>query len=79
MAHSHQYTLRFDGTTGTWKLENDKTHRTVRTFATKKRVKGGELRNALGRAGGSVKIRTRTGTFVEERTYPPSTGPRKSR
>ncbi len=79
MTDARKYTLRFDAAAGIWKLENDKSHRTVRTFATKDKVKGGELKNALGREGGSVKIRTRSGAFVEERTYPPGPGPRKSR
>lgn len=38
-------------------------------------TKGGVLKEAVGKAGGSVKIQKLDGKFQEERTYPDSSDP----
>lgn len=54
--------------------------RTVSSFDTKEEAtKGGVLKRAVGSDGGSVKIQKDNGRFQEERTYPGSKDPRRSR
>ena len=66
-----KYTLLFDEKSNSWKLKNDHSNLTIRTFASREdAMKGGALKKALGLEGGSVKIRTREGVFREERSYP---------
>jgi hypothetical protein len=61
-------------------LENDRTDKVVKTFATKSdATTGGALRRAVGRDGGSVKIQKQNGRFQEERTYPRGKDPRRSK
>ena len=73
-------TLEHDSRKDTWKLVEDKTHRTVKTFDTKAdATKGGVLKRTLGSDGGSVKIEKENGRYQEERTYPRSRDPRKSK
>lgn len=80
MANLPKYTLTHDEAKDRWALENDKTDRVVRTFETKAAAtKGGVLEEALGAAGGSVKIQTMDGKFQEERTFPGSKDPAKSK
>ena len=75
-----KYTLGFDEKKDKWTLKNDRTNRVERTFTTKaKAIAGGALKRAVGREGGSVKIKTERGRIQEERTYPGSKDPRKSR
>ena len=80
MANLRKYTLTYDERADRWPLIDDKTNRRVRTFDTKlDAVAGGALRRAVGAEGGSVKIQKRNGRFQEERTYPRTKDPRKSR
>lgn len=75
-----KYTLGFDQKKARWTLKNDKTNRVEKTFTTKaKAMAGGALKRAVGREGGSVKIKKENGRLQEERTYPGSKDPRKSK
>jgi len=66
-----KYTLRFDESKAQWVLVNDDTNKVVRSFKTKEEGgRAGVLRKALGRMGGIVVLRTKTGVFDEERTFP---------
>lgn len=66
-----KFTLRFDETKNKWVLKHDPTEKIVRVFDTKEdSTRAGVLRSALGRQGGIVTVRTKTGTFEEERNFP---------
>lgn len=74
-----KFTLSKDPERGDWELTKDDTNRVVRRFATKEAAtKGGALEKALGKRGGSVKIRNEDGRFEEERTFPRGADPRES-
>jgi hypothetical protein len=80
MAKLRKYTLDHDERSGRWELTDDRSNRIVKTFATKGvATKGGALRRAVGGEGGSVKIQKQNGRFQEERTYPRSKDPRRSK
>jgi len=69
-----KYTLRFDASREKWLLTHDGSEKVVKVFDTKEgATRAGVLRKALGREGGTVTLRTRTGVFDEERTFPRST------
>jgi uncharacterized protein DUF2188 len=75
-----KFTLKFDQKSDKWTLRNDRTNRVEKTFTTKARATaGGALKRAVGRGGGSVKIQKENGRVQEERTYPGSKDPRKSK
>lgn len=75
-----KYTLVHDEKKDDWALKNDNTNRTVVRWDKKEdATAGGELKGAVGSAGGSVKIQKLNGQFQEERTYPRSKDPRKSK
>lgn len=60
-----------------WSLEKAGTDRAVKTFDRKAdALKRNVLRNAIGRAGGSVRIHKTDGRIQEERTYPRGKDPR---
>ncbi len=66
-----KYALCFDKTKAQWVLKHDDTNKIVRTFKSKKDGgRAGILRKALGKLGGTVVLRTKTGVFDEERTFP---------
>lgn len=66
-----KYTLRFDTSREKWVLKHDASDKVLRVFATKEdATRAGALRKALGRDGGLVNVRTRSGVFEEERTFP---------
>ena len=66
-----KYTLRFDDTKNKWVLKHDATDKIIKVFNSKKDgIRAGVLRTLLGRQGGTVIIRTRTGVFDEERNFP---------
>ncbi|MFZ3044250.1 MAG: DUF2188 domain-containing protein [Minisyncoccia bacterium] len=68
------------GTKKGWDLEKNKTHEVVKHFITKEAAtKGGVLKKVLGTQGGSVRIEKKKGGYQEERTYPRSKDPRKSK
>lgn len=80
MAKLPKLTLSYDKTSDNWPLKRDKTHTTVKVFKTKQAAtKGGVLERALGPQGGSVKIKKQNGVIQEERTYPRSKDPRRSK
>ena len=69
-----KYTLRFDASREKWLLTHDASEKVLKVFDTKEgATRAGVLRKALGREGGTVTLRTRTGVFDEERTFPRST------
>ncbi len=76
-----KYTLAFDHKKDDWKLEHDKTEKVVRRFDSKENAtKGGVLERAVGQDGGSVKIEYKNKSgYEEERTFPRSADPRKSK
>ncbi len=74
-----KFTLEKNERKDTWDLRKDKTHNLVRSFDTKEdATKGGALKRAVG-GEGSVKIQKENGRFQEERTYPRSKDPRRSK
>jgi len=76
-----KFTLSYDDKKENWKLENDKTDQVVRRFDTKEEATvGGVLKGALGKNGGSVRIEYKEKSgYDEERTFPRSADPRKSK
>ncbi len=75
-----KFTLTFNDSKERWDLKKDKTDLLVKTFPTKDdATKRGALKKAVGENGGSVKIQTKEGDFQEERTYPSSADPHKSK
>jgi hypothetical protein len=80
MGNLKKLTLAYDERKEDWTLKQDLTQRVLRRFDTKEEAtKGGVLENVLGKEGGSVKIQKENGVFQEERTYPGSLDPRKSK
>ncbi|MBI2225615.1 MAG: DUF2188 domain-containing protein [Betaproteobacteria bacterium] len=68
-----KYTLRFDASREKWILKHDVSEKVIKVFDNKEdATRAGVLRKALGREGGTVTLRTRTGVFDEERTFPRS-------
>lgn len=60
-----------------WRLEQAGSDRALRTFDRKAdALKGGTLKDALGKSGGSVKVHKQNGRIQEERTYPRGKDPR---
>ena len=79
MSTLNKFTLSKDDERGDWELTKDGTNRVLRRFPTKEAAtKGGALEKALGKSGGSVKIRNEGGRFEEERTFPRDADPRES-
>jgi len=65
-----KYTLEFSEKNKKWALKNDKTKKLAKSFKTKaSAIKGGALKRALGKNGGSVKIQKQNGRIQEVRTY----------
>jgi hypothetical protein len=75
-----KYTLEHNAKKNRWDLERDGTERIVRSFVSKEdATAAGVLKRAIGPEGGSVKIQKENGVFQEERTFPRSKDPRKSK
>ena len=69
-----KYTVRFDVSREKWLLIHDASEKVLKVFDTKEdATRAGVLRKALGREGGTVSVRTRSGVFEEERNFPRST------
>jgi hypothetical protein len=67
-----KYTVEFNEKMSKWTLRNDKTKKIAKSFKTKAgATKGGALKRALGKNGGSVKIQKENGRIQEVRTYTP--------
>ncbi len=80
MGNLPKYTLQYEESREKWALEKDKTHQVVKRWDTKQEATtGGVLERVVGSQGGSVKIQKENGRFQEERTYPRSRDPRKSK
>lgn len=80
MAKLPKFTLTHNEKRDRWDLENDKTDRVVKSFDTKAEATvRGALKGAIGADGGSVKIQKGNGRFQEERTFPRSADPKKSK
>ena len=80
MARLPKYTVSRNDRKGRWELTNDTTDRVIKTTETKSAMtKGGVLERALGDQGGSVKIQKENGRIQEERTFPGSSDPAKSK
>jgi hypothetical protein len=74
-----KYTLSHNGSRERWELRQDKTRQFVKAFDTKAdATAGGALAKAI-RGPGSVKIEKLNGRYQEERTFPRSADPRKSK
>jgi hypothetical protein len=74
-----KFTLSQDPKRGDWPLKRDGSDRAVARFETKAAATaGGVLSGAIGKQGGSVKIKKTDGTYQEERTFPRSRDPKKS-
>jgi len=61
-----------------WKLEKQGSERSIRNFETKNDTMNLSV-DYMNNHGGSLKIQTQDGRFQEERTYPRSADPRKSK
>jgi len=72
------YTLHRDPKSDKWRLEKEGSDRAKRIFDTKQDALK-DLRNAVGSNGGSVRIRKVDNTIQEERTYPRSRDPRRTK
>ena len=79
MAKLPKFTLIHNNSMGGWDLKKDKTNSTIKHFETKEdAIAGGVLKNAIG-GQGSVKIKKMDNSYQEERTYPKSEDPKKSK
>jgi hypothetical protein len=80
MTNLPKYTLAHNENRDHWELRKDKSHGLVKSFETKAdATAGGVLSRAVGKAGGSVKIEKIDGGYQEERTYPRSADPRRTK
>ncbi|MER9270447.1 DUF2188 domain-containing protein [Mesorhizobium sp. M0643] len=79
MAKLPKYELQHDKDKNDWALIPEGGGRAKRRFETKdEATKGGVLEEALGKGGGSVKIRKKDGEYQEERTFPGSADPKST-
>ncbi len=75
-----KFTLEFNEKKELWELEADKSGKIIKTFETKEdATERGVLKKAMGTEGGSVKIQKVNGKYQEERTFPKSKDPKKSK
>jgi hypothetical protein len=80
MGRLPKHTLSYNRTSKKWDLKKDKSREVVQSFKKKENAtKRGVLKKAVGKNGGSVKIKNKDGEFQEERTYPRSKDPKKSK
>ncbi len=80
MATLRKFTLEFNEKKEQWDLKKDVSNQLVKSFQTKAdATKRGVLEKAIGKPGGSVKIQKKNGRYDEERTYPSSADPHKSK
>lgn len=73
-----KYTLHKDRETEKWRLEKEGSDKAKRTYGTKDEALR-NLKKDVGPKGGSVRVRKTDNTIQEERTYPRSKDPRKSK
>lgn len=80
MAKLAKFTLIYNEDKSSWDLTKDATDKVMKRFETKEEATaGGILKQSVGKSGGSVKIQKMNGRFQEERTYPGSLDPKKSK
>jgi hypothetical protein len=66
-----KFTVKFEQSRAQWILKHDDTEKIIKTFKGKEEAgRAGVLRKVLGRKGGTVVLRTKTGAFDEERNFP---------
>lgn len=73
-----KYTLHKDRKSDRWRLEKEGSDRAKKTYGTKAEALS-NLRGDVRPSGGSVRIRKTDNTIQEERTYPRSKDPRRSK
>lgn len=79
MARLPRFTLSYSAQNKKWELKRDGSGDLIKRFKDKAAaIKGGVLEKAVG-GRGSVRIKKRDGKIQEERTYPRSADPRKSK
>ena len=79
MAKLPKFTLTHNDKKDRWDLKQDKSEKVIKHFETKEdATAGGVLKKAIG-GEGSVKIQKIDGDFQEERTFPRSEDPKKSK
>ncbi|MER9533049.1 DUF2188 domain-containing protein [Mesorhizobium sp. M0309] len=79
MAKLPKFELMHDKAKGDWVLKAQGADKATRRFETKGiATAGGVLESAIGKGGGSVRIKKMDGTIQEERTFPGSADPKKS-
>jgi Uncharacterized protein conserved in bacteria (DUF2188) len=79
MPNLPRFRLEYDEGKEKWILENEQ-GRTVKNFETKEDATAkGVLKKAVGTEGGTVRIHKQHGGIQEERTFPRSRDPRKSK
>lgn len=75
-----KFTLHKDQKNDKWRLQKEGSDRAVKVFDRKSdATKGGALADAIGKNGGSVRIRKLDNTIQEERTIRPAKDPRSSK
>ena len=79
MAKLPRFSLTYNDDNKKWELKSEKSGEVIKRFKTKAAAtKGGVLERAVKKMG-SVRIRKRNGRIQEERTYPRSRDPRRSK
>lgn len=80
MAKLAKYTLSYDKDKDDWALKQDGSNRAKKRYAAKAdALAGGELAKTVGKEGASVKIKKKDGKIQQERTYPRSADPKRSK
>ncbi len=79
MANLRKFTFSYDKGKDDWALTEQGASRATKRFKTKtEATKKGVLSDALGKKGGSVRIKKQDGKIQEERTFPRSRDPKKT-
>lgn len=80
MAKLKKFTLSHDAKKGDWVLKENGASRAAARFATKaEATAAGVLESKIPGSRGSVRIQKQDGKYQEERTYPRSADPRRSK
>ncbi len=75
-----KFTLHKDQKSAKWRLEKEGSNRAVKVFDRKTdATQGGALAAAIGKGGGSVRIRKLDNSIQEERTIKPAKDPPTSK
>jgi hypothetical protein len=80
MSKLQKFTLSKNKETSKWDLKKEGSTQVTKSFPNKeKATSGGVLKKALGKEGGSVRIKKENGVIQEERTFPRGKDPRSSK